>query len=217
VAHEPSFAELVDRLRHNDRAAVGALIERYGGALRRSIERALWVRRLAGSAPNPELADTEASDVFQTVLLLFLARLRRQGDGSRAALHFQTPGHLVAYLQAIAEHELVRRSCWAGSGRASSRLIASAGVEPASREPTPSQSLLLRELREQDEAALGEIVGRLNSQERAIWDLVRQELSWPEIAQRLGGTNSPEALRKAFARAIRRIAEDLKTWGHGHD
>ena len=218
MAHEPSFAELVERLQHNDRAAVGLLIERYGGALRRSIERALLVRRLAGSAPNPERADPEASDVFQTVLLLFLARLRRQGEGSHGALEFETPAHLVAYLKAIAKHEMMRRrSCWAASSRAGSGLVASPGVEAASREPTPSQSLLSRELMEYDQAALGEVERRFSPQERAIWDLVRAELTWPEIARRLGGTSSPEALRKAFARAIRRIAEDLKTWGRSHD
>jgi DNA-directed RNA polymerase specialized sigma24 family protein len=218
VAHEASFAELVERLQHNDRAAVGVLIERYGGALRRSIERALWARRLGGSGSNPEPVGAEASDVFQTVLLLFWARLRRQQDGSHQTLHFETPAHLVAYLRVIAQHELVRRrSVLTAAGRVGSGLVALPAVEPASREPTPSQSLLLRELMEHDQAALDEVMGRLSPDERAIWDLVRQELSWPEIARRLGGTSSPEALRKVFARAIRRIAEDLKTWGRTHD
>ena len=88
---EPSFVELIERLQHDDRAAVDLLIDRYGNALRRAIERALWVRRLDGtaSAPGSALAQigAEASDVFQTVLLLFwrdcggmgmdLARARR--------------------------------------------------------------------------------------------------------------------------------------------
>jgi len=209
---------LVERLQHNDREAVGVLMERYGSALRRSIERALLVQRLTGSPSHPGPVDAEASDVFQTVLLLFLARLRRQQDGPHGALHFATPAHLVAYLQAIAEHEMIRRrSCGMASARAGSGLVTAAGVEPAAREPTPSQSLLLRELKEQDQAALEEILRRLSPQERAIWDLVRAELTWPEIARRLGGTSSPEALRKAFARAIRRIAEDLKTWGRRRD
>ncbi len=57
----------------------------------------------------------------------------------------------------------------------------------------------------------------MSAEERTIWDLVRQELSWPEIARRLGGTNSPDAARKVFARAIRRIADELKSRELGHD
>jgi DNA-directed RNA polymerase specialized sigma24 family protein len=96
-------------------------------------------------------------------------------------------------------------------------LVPSSAIEPASREPTPSQNLLARELLERDRAALAEVARRLSPEERAIWDLVRQELSWPEIARRLGGTSSPEAVRKAFSRAVRRIADELKTRGLGHE
>jgi hypothetical protein len=90
-------------------------------------------------------------------------------------------------------------------------------MEPASHEPTPSQYLLARELLERDQAALSEVLHRLSGEERAIWELVRQELSWPEIARRLGGTSSPEAVRKVFARAVRRIAEELRAGGLDHD
>ena len=110
-ASQPSFADLIGRLHQDDRAAVGLLVERYGDALRRSIERALLVRRLAGSGlgSGRDPVGPEASDIFQTVLLLFLVRLRRHRDGSSGALHFEAPGQLVAYLKAIAEHELNRR------------------------------------------------------------------------------------------------------------
>jgi hypothetical protein len=84
IASQPSFTELVERLHQDDRAAVSLLIERYGGALRRAIEHALLVRRLAGAGAGPgrDPAGPEASEIFQTVLLLFLVRLRRQGDGT---------------------------------------------------------------------------------------------------------------------------------------
>jgi len=205
IATQPSFTDLVERLRRDDRAAVGLLVERYGDALRRSIERALLVRRLAGSGAGPE-----ASDIFQTVFLLFLVRLRRQRDGSSEALHFETPGQLVAYLKAIAEHEMNRRPSRANPARVAIDRDLPPGCEPVSEEPTPSQALLARELLEREQAALAEVVRRLSPDERAIWDLVRLELSWPEIAQRLGGTSSPEAVRKVFARAVRRIADEMK-------
>jgi hypothetical protein len=96
IASQPSFTDLIERLHRDDPAAVGLLVERYGDALRRAIERALLVRRLAGAGPARDPAGPEASDVFQTVLLLFLARLRRQGDGSGERLHFETPAQLVA-------------------------------------------------------------------------------------------------------------------------
>jgi hypothetical protein len=211
---------LVERLQHDDRAAVGLLIERYGSALRRAIERALWVGRLAGGAHPHDPVAGEASDVFQTVLLLFWVRLQRHRDGVGEALRFETPAQLVAYLKAIAEHELARRrtrgAMSPGRAGAGAGLVPSPTVEPASREPTPSQYLLARELLERDQAALSEVLRRLSREERAIWDLVRQELSWPEIAQRLGGTSSPEAVRKVFARAIRRIAAELRRGGLDH-
>jgi hypothetical protein len=217
IATQPSFTDLVERLRRDDRAAVGLLVERYGDALRRSIERALLVRRLAGSGAGPgrDPAGPEASDIFQTVLLLFLVRLRRQRDGSSEALHFETPAQLVGYLKAIAEHEMNRRP--PSAVRPATGQALPPGREPVSDEPTPSQALLARELLERDQAALAEVVRRLSPEELAIWELVRQELSWPEIARRLGGTSSPEAVRKIFARAVRRIADDLRGRGADHD
>jgi DNA-directed RNA polymerase specialized sigma24 family protein len=177
------------------------------------------VRRLAGAGAgagrNP--AGPEASDIFQTVLLLFLARLRRQADGSREPLHFETPAQLVAYLKAIAEHEMHRRPSRADPAPVTIGPALPPGLEPASDEPTPSQAVVARELLERDQAALAEIVRRLSPEERAIWDLVRQELSWPEVARRLGNTSSPEAVRKVFARAVRRIADEFKAEGFAHD
>jgi hypothetical protein len=218
IASQPSFTDLVERLHQDDPAAVGLLVERYGDALRRSIERAFLVRRLAGvgAGSGRDPIGSEASDIFQTVLLLFLARLRRQRDGSSTALQFETPAHLVAYLKAIAEHEMNRRPP-ANSARVAAGHTLPPGREPASDEPTPSQALLTRELLERDRAALAEIVRRLSCEELAIWELVRQELKWPEIARSLGGTSSPEAVRKVFARAVRRIADELKGEGLAHD
>jgi len=219
IASQPSFTDLIERLHRDDRAAVGLLVERYGDALRRSIERALLVRRLSGSGAGPgrDPVGSEASDIFQTVLLLFLVRLRRQRDGSSEPLHFETPGQLVAYLKAIAEHEMNRRPSRANSARVAIDRDLSPGRELVSEEPTPSQALLARELLERDQAALAEVIRRLSPEERAIWELVRQELSWPEVARRLGGTSSPEAVRKVFARAVRRIADELKGEGLAHD
>jgi hypothetical protein len=216
---EPSFAELVERLESDDHSAVGPLIERYGNALRRAIERSLSARRLGRGTAGFDPADGDASDVFQTVLLLFLARLRRHRDGTSDALRFETPAHLVAYLKAIAEHEMVRRRSNA-SPLAPSRDgpgQASPVIERVSSEPTPSQSLLAREILERDQAALLEVTERMSAHERAIWELVRQELNWPEIARRLGDAASPEAVRKAFARAVRRIADEFKMGDHDHD
>ena len=123
---------------------------------------------------------------------------------------------LVAYLKAIAEHEMKRRPP-ANSARVAAGPALPPGLEPGSDEPTPSQVLLTRELLERDRAALAEIVRRLSREERAIWELVRQELKWPDIARKLGGTSSPEAVRKVFARAVRRIADELKMEGHAHE
>jgi DNA-directed RNA polymerase specialized sigma24 family protein len=148
--------------------------------------------------------DSDASDVYQTVLLLFLARLNRRqfGEGRCVTLTFETPGHLVAYLKAIAENEIKRR--WSRtSGAVRVRILSRGSLTDAggrhgsgfpiaasvavSSEPSPRQSLIIRELLERDQAALAEVERRLRPHERAIWELVRQEMSWPEIARGLGG------------------------------
>jgi DNA-directed RNA polymerase specialized sigma24 family protein len=215
---EPGFIELIERLQHNDRQAIDLLIERYGRALRRAIDRALFERRLARYRQTPD--ENEASDIYQTVMLVFLARLERGRSGAGTRLGFETPGHLVAYLKAIAGNEIKRRS---RESRALARIgdgrMTAAGKQQASDEPglgqlavsaelTPSESLMASELLEQDRDALAEIERRLRSDEKAIWNLVRLELSWPQIASRLEG--SAEALRKRFCRAVRRIAAELE-------
>jgi DNA-directed RNA polymerase specialized sigma24 family protein len=121
---------------------------------------------------------------------------------------------LVAYLKAIAEHEMHRRPSRVNPAREVTLLPE---LEPAVDAPTPSQALIVRELLERDQAALAEIVRRLSPDERAIWELVRQELTWPEVARRLGDGSSPEALRKVFARAVRRIADEFKAESRAHD
>jgi RNA polymerase sigma factor (sigma-70 family) len=225
---EPSFAELIERLKNNEREAVDVLIIRYGRALRRAIERTLFERRLINGPNNP--TDSDASDIFQTVLLLFLARLERSriGESTGAGISFETPGHLVAYLKAIAGNEIKsrrRRECVTVGIRNRNEITGALSQENAgvaglakiavSSEPSPSQSLIARELMEGDQAALAEVHRRLRPDERAIWELVRQELSWPEIASRLNG--SAEALRKTFTRAVRRIAGELGSWSPHHD
>jgi DNA-directed RNA polymerase specialized sigma24 family protein len=216
-ASQPNFTDLIGRLHRDDREAIDLLVERYGGALRRSIERAFLVRRLSGPGGGRDPADPEVSDIFQTVFVSFLIRLRRQRDGSSGALSFEAPGQLVAYLKAIAEHEMNRRSPRSEPARAVTGPAASTGREPTSDEPTPSQALMARELLERDGAALAEFARRLSPEERAMWELVRLGLGWPDIARRLGGPASPEAVRKAFARAVRRIADDLRSRGVDHE
>ena len=108
---ETSFVELIERLQNNDQEAIGLVVQRYGRALRRAIDRRAFRTAARGTGPSRR-GDPEASDIFQTVLLLFLARLDRgrpaPAPGPGSTLTFETPGHLVAYLKAIAENEIKR-------------------------------------------------------------------------------------------------------------
>ena len=54
IMDESSFVELIGRLQSNHRDAIELLIERYGRALRRAIERALFERRLAVGPGGPD-------------------------------------------------------------------------------------------------------------------------------------------------------------------
>jgi DNA-directed RNA polymerase specialized sigma24 family protein len=223
VMIESSFTEIVERLRDNDREAVDLLTIHYGRAMGRAIERALFERTLIGGLSHP--TESVASEILQTVLLMFLVRLERNRVGGAWA--FGSTGHLVDYLRSVTEKEIGQPpsrtsramgmisggSLTEGGGEIGPGLPIAASVA-ISYEPSSSQTIIARKLLEQDQVALKDVERRFRPEERVIWELIRQELNWSEIARRLGG--SVGALRKTFSRAVRRIAEEMRSKDHLH-
>jgi hypothetical protein len=70
----------------------------------------------------------------------------------------------------------------------------------AANDPTPSQQVAGKEL-------LDRARERLSAEELAIADLRAQNLSWDEVAERLGG--NANARRMQLARAVERLAKEM--------
>lgn len=182
---EDEICRLLDRVRAGDEQAVGELVRLYLPKLRR------WARgRLPAHARS--MADTE--DLVQEVMvqsLRHLARLDYRGEKALQAYIHRTLTNRV-------RQELRR------ARRRPRRVELQDQVDTS--DPSPLENLAGTELVERYTAALG----RLRSKERAVI-LTRIELgcTYGELA-RVIGLNSEDAARKAFRRALDRLAEQMR-------
>jgi RNA polymerase sigma-70 factor (ECF subfamily) len=186
---DPSFRDLVRRLRGGDEAAAAELLRRYEPALRRAVRirfRDPQLRRLLDSM-----------DICQSVFHNFFVRV------AAGQFELDQPEQLLKLLATMARNRLanqvktLRAQCRdyrrdEGDGLEGGQLAA-----PGS---TPSQQVAAREL-------LRETHRRLSAEERRLLELRQQGRAWTDIAAELGG--SPEALRKQLARAIDRVGQEL--------
>lgn len=174
----PSFDELLRRLRLGDGEAAALLVRRYESAIRRE------ARLRLGPSLRP-LADS--IDICQSVLATFFVR------AAAGQFEIETPGQLLRLLSLIARRKvaaMARRRSAAGSP----------DLDPADTAPGPGTAVANAEL-------LAEFVGRLSDEERRIWDLRREGLSWDEIADARGGNAA--MLRQRYRRAINRASREL--------
>ena len=184
------FTEFVQRIRAGDGQAAAELVRRYEPLVRREVRLQLEDSRLE------RLFDS--MDVCQSVLKSFFVRTAA-GQYDR-----DDPGQLIRLLVTMARNKLAsaarrerrQKRDYRRTGGDEEALAAVAGTEP-----TPSGMLEGRDLMEQ-------VRSRLTEEERSLADLRGEELTWEEIAIRLGGT--AQARRVQFGRAIDRVAADLK-------
>jgi RNA polymerase sigma factor (sigma-70 family) len=182
--------DLVERVRAGDQAAASELVRNYEPQIRRAIRIQLRDPRLRS------VFDT--ADICQSVLASFIARLTLgQYDLSR-------PAQLASLLMTMARCKVATRARRADVVRRDRQAqgaitMAVAGIiDPC---PAPIRLVAGRDLLEQFHR-------RLTAEERALSDRRAEGRSWPEIARELGGT--AEALRKKLARALDRIACELR-------
>jgi RNA polymerase sigma factor (sigma-70 family) len=188
VMPEPTFAELLSRIRQGDGQAAAEVVRLYEPVIRRAIHYRL------GNAQMRNALDS--MDICQSVLCSFFIR------AASGQYQLDRPEDLPKLLTAMARNKLkaqVRKHH--AQRRDQRRVDASADAETlAGREATPSQYVAAREL-------LQAVHHRLSPDERQLVECRNEGLAWEAIAARLGG--SPEALRKKLARALDRVAQDL--------
>jgi RNA polymerase sigma-70 factor (ECF subfamily) len=186
MAPTDGFAELVRRVRAGDEAAAVELVRRYEPAVRRAVRFQMRDRRLR--------RHFDSLDVCQSVLGSFFVR------AASGQYDLDGPGQLLNLLVAMARHKLATQA----RKRQVVRRQEGAPVAdeaPTGREASPSAQVVARDL-------LQEVRKRLSGEERALADERGRGREWAEIAADLGG--SPEALRKKLARALDRVANELR-------
>jgi RNA polymerase sigma-70 factor (ECF subfamily) len=188
MSNDPSFAELIRRIRAGDQEAAADLVRQYEPTIRRVIRFRLSDARLG--------AVLDSMDICQSVLASFFVRT------AAGQFEFDGPEDLVNLLVTMARNKLASQ---ARKERAECRdnRRARAGLEEgqlAGREATPSHNVAAQEV-------LQEIERRLTDHERQLVELRQQGLDWAAIAARLG--ESQVVLRKRLSRALDRVSQAL--------
>jgi DNA-directed RNA polymerase specialized sigma24 family protein len=146
------------------------------------------IRRAARLSLNRELQrELDSVDISQSVLGSFFWRV--------AAGQFETgsESHLMRLLITLARNKVRERA-------RKRRHCSLEDLEPAVADVGPLETMVQRDL-------VGEFERRLADDELLMWEWRRLDRSWSDIAKVLGRTAI--AVRSRYARAIRRIANEL--------
>jgi RNA polymerase sigma-70 factor (ECF subfamily) len=192
MANEEDLRTLLLRVRAGDQQAAATLVRRYEPALRRTVRVRLRDRQLR------RLLDS--SDICQSVLLRFFARLARD------PYQLDTPEQVLKLLTTLARNQVINAALREQAAKRDCRRLAGAGGQPEAeaRDSTPSQHVMAEELQEKARRILAPAESRL-------LELRKDGLEWDDIARLVGGT--PEGLRKQLARAVARVSHALGLTG----
>lgn len=154
-----------------------------------------YLLRIADEAIGSDLAGTDSpSDVVQDTLLA-AHRDRVRFVGTRAE-------ELRAWLRAILRGRiaLLRRACHASAAGRLNHRVSLEGVEIPARTSAPPEDVQ----RQEEVAAMTDLLGNLSEQQRAILlRRVKEGETFAEIGRRLGMT--PGAVRMAWVRALKQL------------
>jgi RNA polymerase sigma-70 factor (ECF subfamily) len=188
MSADPSFGDLIRRVRSGDETAAAELVARYEPAIRRSARLRLN-QRLRRACDSLDLA--------QAVLGSFFVRV------AAGQYELDSPEQLLRLLATMVRNKLSKLARHEQAERRDQRRVESGSPEEhevSIDQPSPSSQVSAREL-------LEEVQRRLSDEERQLLELRQQGLDWTAIAAQVGGT--PEARRKQLARAVERIAGEL--------
>ena len=188
MSEEPSFRELIGRVRRGDQQAAAELVRRYEPAIRRAVRFRLTDPRLRRTC--------DSLDVCQSVLLSFFVR------AALGQYDLDTPEQLLRLLTAMARNKLLNQARAQQAARRAGRVVPGGLLDSqlAGKGQDPSQEAEAREL-------LREVQRRLTNEERKLVELRNQGRDWAAIASEVGGT--PEALRQKLHRALARLTREL--------
>jgi RNA polymerase sigma-70 factor (ECF subfamily) len=185
----PSFADLMSRVRSGDDQAASDFVRIYEPEIRREVRLRL---------SNPRLRRVfDSLDISQSVFASFFLRARA-GD-----YDLREPGKLLQLLVQMTRNKLAFQARKHQAKRRDHRRLEVADLTQLrilAGADSPSQIASTRELIE-------EFRSRLTHEERHLAELRTRGRDWAGIAAELGGT--PEGRRKQLARAIERVAQEL--------
>jgi RNA polymerase sigma-70 factor (ECF subfamily) len=190
VSDEPSFQDLIRRVRAGDQAAATELVRRYEPAIRRAVRFRLADARLG--------AVLDSMDICQSVLASFFLRT------AAGQFEIDQPEQLLKLLVSMARNKLAslaRRETAERRDRRRTVFAPQAAEHVAARGSGPGRQAAAREL-------LREAYQRLTPEERQLAELRNQGLDWNTIASQLGGT--AVGLRKKLSRALDRVTRQLR-------
>jgi RNA polymerase sigma-70 factor (ECF subfamily) len=189
MAEEPTFRELIDRVRAGDQRAAAELVQRYEPAIRVAVRVRLTDRRLRQRL--------DSMDICQSVWGSFFVRAAAgqfELDQEQQLLRLLTTMVRNKVVNQAARDKAARR----GGGRTHAEATESGLVAPG---PSPSEAVanedLLRRVRE-----------RLTDEEQRLADWRASGDSWEQIAAR--GGKSPDAARMQLTRALDRVTSELR-------
>jgi RNA polymerase sigma-70 factor (ECF subfamily) len=184
---EPTFTELISRIRGGEEQAATDLVRRYEPEIRREVRFLLrdpFLRR-----------SFDSMDICQSVMGSFFLR------AALGEYDLNRPEDLIRLLISMTRNKVVDATRRQRAQRRDHRRATSLDtVDVEARTPTPSQIVEGREL-------LAVFRGRLSDEERQLADMRSLGREWAEIAREVGGT--PDARRKQFTRAIARVSREL--------
>lgn len=190
MLEESAFRDLVRRVRARDERAAAELVERYEPAIRRAARVQLTDARLRRIL--------DSTDISQSVLASFFAR------AALGQYELDKPQQLLRLLVAMTQKKVAFQARMQYAARRDIRRTEACGPSAdliAARGSSPSQQVAWREL-------LEKFRERLTDDERWLVDQRALSRDWDQIAVELGAT--PDALRKRLARALDRVAHQLR-------
>jgi RNA polymerase sigma-70 factor (ECF subfamily) len=188
MSEEPSFRDLIRRVRARDAEAMAELTRRYLPAIKRVVRARLSdpaLRRLYDSV-----------DFCQSVLVSLFVRM------AAGQYDIEEEGQLFKLLEAMARNkvakEATKRRAQKHGGCVQTESLGEQDV--AASGPDPSDQAAYEEL-------LAKLQASLSDQERQLADLRARRWSWKRIAVEVDG--QPDALRMQLTRAIDRCTREL--------
>ena len=189
MSEDPSFEELIRRVRAWDQEAAAELVRRYEPAIRRAVR-----FRLAGARLGNLL---DSMDICQSVLRSFFVR------AASSQFELETPEQVLKLLTAMARNKLASQARKQHTQRRDNRrasAIGDQGSRLVAPGDSPSAAIVVRDLQQ-------EVRRRLAPDEWRLLELRNQGHDWAAIAAQVGGL--AETLRKKLARAIDRVVDEL--------